>query len=75
MPLLMASLQKDTGISVHVLPIVITQLKSQSAMTPTQFRDKIWPAIINLCAQKELPAQSLFIMLSNEHVIVKFVSH
>lgn len=35
MPLLMASLQKDTGISVHVLPIVIKQLTSQNAMTPT----------------------------------------
>lgn len=50
MPLLMASLQKDTALSIHVLPIVITQLKSQNPMTPTQFRDKIWPAIINLCA-------------------------
>lgn len=43
-------------------------------MTPTQFREKIWPAIITLCGQKELPAQSLFIMLNNEDVIIKFVS-
>lgn len=35
MPLLMQSLDKDTKLSVHVLPIVIAQLKSAKAMTPT----------------------------------------
>lgn len=35
MPLLMQSLSKDTQLSVNVLPIIITQLESQTAMTST----------------------------------------
>ena len=43
-------------------------------MTPTQFRDCIWPHIISLCSQRELPAQALFLLLKNQDLLVKFVS-
>jgi hypothetical protein len=64
-PLLMQSLQKDAQMSIHVLPIVISQLSCPGAITSTQFRERVWPYIIELCQQKELPAQSLFILLKN----------
>lgn len=74
MPLLMASMQRDTQISVHVIPIVINQLETSGAITSTQFREKVWPSIINLCKQKELPAQTLYLLLKNKELIVNFVS-
>lgn len=74
LPLLMASMQRDAQISVHVLPIVISQLETSGAITSSQFREKVWPSIINLCKQKELPAQSLYLLLKNKELIVNFVS-
>lgn len=71
---MMQSMQKDTQISVNVLPIVINQLQTQNAITSSQFREKVWPSIIMLCKQKELPAQSLYLMLKNKELIVNFVS-
>ncbi len=35
MPLLMQSLSVDPQLSVHVLPIIITQIESADAMTPS----------------------------------------
>ena len=74
MPLLMQSLQKDAQLSIHVLPIIVTQLSIKDAITPTQFRERIWPSIINLCQQRELPAQALYILLKNQGLILNFVS-
>lgn len=73
-PLLMSSMQRDPQLSVHVLPIVISQLEAKGAITSSQFRDKVWPYIIGLCKQKELPAQSLFILLKGKELIVNYVS-
>jgi len=73
-PLLMQSMSKDTQISVNVLPIVIQQLQAKSAMTSTQFRERVWPSIIELCGQRELPAQALYLLLKNQELIVNFVS-
>lgn len=63
-PLLLKTLTRDTQLAVHVLPIVISQLQAQS-VTPTQFRDKVWPSIMGLCSQRELPAQALYLLLKN----------
>lgn len=42
--------------------------------TPTQFRERIWPYVIGLCNQKELPAQALYTLLKNHELIINFVS-
>mmetsp|Transcript_7884 Transcript_7884/g.13219 ORF Transcript_7884/g.13219 Transcript_7884/m.13219 type:complete len:657 (-) Transcript_7884:705-2675(-) len=74
LPLLMQSLEKDTQLSVHVIPIIIQQLGLEGAMTPSQFRERIWPSIVRLCQQKELPAQSIYLLLKNQELILKFIS-
>ena len=43
-------------------------------MTPTQFRERIWPGVHELCQQKELPAQAIYLLLKNQATIINFVS-
>ena len=70
----MRAINREPQLCVHILPIVIDQIQSTKAMTPSQFRECIWPHIISLCGQRELPAQALFLLLKNQDLLVKFVS-
>jgi hypothetical protein len=64
---------KVIGLSVNVLPSILEIMEKPSFLTTTEFRDIIWPSIQKLCKAKELPAQSLFIILKNTELFMKFV--
>jgi len=64
---------KVIGLSVNVLPSILEIMEKPSFLTTSEFRDIIWPSIQKLCKAKELPAQSLFIILKNTELFMKFV--
>ena len=49
-------------------------MNKERFITTTEFRDGIWPAMITLTRSKELPAQTLFLLLKHSELILKFVS-
>ena len=67
-------LLRDTKQSITVLPNIFYILSKENYVTTTQFRDIFWPHISRLCQSKELPAQSLYLLLKNSELILKFVS-
>lgn len=72
-PLLLDTL-KVPAFSVNVLPAIINVMEKENFLTTTEFREYIWPAITKLCKGKELPAQSLFLLLKSAEVFMKFVT-
>jgi len=73
MPLLLDQMTKIIQLSVNVLPCIIDVMEKPNYLTTTEFRDVIWPSIQKLCKAKELPAQSLFLVLKNTELFMKFV--
>lgn len=73
MPLLLDQMTKIIQLSVNVLPSIIDVMEKPNYLTTTEFRDVIWPSIQKLCKAKELPAQSLFLILKNTELFMKFV--
>jgi hypothetical protein len=47
---------KTPSLSVNVLPSILNVMERENFVTTTEFREAIWPSIIKLCKQKELPA-------------------
>lgn len=41
-------------------------------LTTTDFRVGVWPAICSLTRSKELPAQSIFYLIKNSEIMLKF---
>jgi hypothetical protein len=72
-PLLLDTL-KVPAFSVNVLPAIINVMEKENFLTTSEFREFVWPAIIKLCKGKELPAQSLFLLLKNAEIFMKFVT-
>jgi hypothetical protein len=70
---LLLDCMKTTSLSVNVLPSILNIMERQNFVTTTEFREAIWPSIIKLCKQKELPAQSLFLILKNSELFMKYV--
>jgi hypothetical protein len=48
-------------------------MEKPNYITTSEFRECIWPAIGKLCKAKELPAQSLFLILKNTELFMKYV--
>jgi len=48
-------------------------MERDSFLTTTEFREYIWPSVQKLCKAKELPAQSLYLILKNTELFMKFV--
>ena len=71
-PLLLDSM-KVTSLSVNVLPSILLLMEKPNFLTTTEFRETIWPSIGKLCKAKELPAQSLYLILKNTELFMKFV--
>ena len=57
-----------------MLPNVFLILQKENYVTTTQFRDLFWPHLCRLCQQKELPAQSLYLLLKHADLFLKFVN-
>ena len=64
---------KIIQLSVNVLPSILEVMERANFLTTTEFREVIWPHVQKLCKAKELPAQSLFIILKNTELFMKFV--
>lgn len=73
MPLLLDQMTKVIQLSVNVLPSILEVMERQNFLTTTEFRETIWPSVQKLCKAKELPAQSLFLILKNTELFMKFV--
>jgi hypothetical protein len=58
---------------VNVLPSILAIMEKPNYITTSEFRECIWPAISKLCKAKELPAQSLFLILKNTELFMKYV--
>ena len=65
---------KEASLSAAVLNNLFHILSKDKFITTTEFREGIWPALIALCKSKELPAQTLFLLLKHSEIILKFVS-
>ena len=65
---------KEPQLSSHVLTNLFHILGKDKFITTTEFRQAVWPAMIILCKSKELPAQTLFLLLKNSELILKYVS-
>lgn len=65
---------KEPSLSAAVLNNIFHILSKDKFITTTEFRAAIWPALIQLCRSKELPAQTLFLLLKHSELILKFVS-
>ena len=65
---------KEASLSAAVLNNLFHILSKDKFITTTEFRSAIWPALIQLCRSKELPAQTLFLLLKHSELILKFVS-
>lgn len=63
---------KDPALSNGVLTNLFHILSKDKFITTTEFRLSIWPAIAQLCKSKELPAQTLFSLLKNAELLLKF---
>lgn len=65
---------KEPSLSAAVLNNLFHLLSKDKFITTTEFRGAIWPALTTLCKSKELPAQTLFLLLKHSELILKFVS-
>ena len=65
---------KEASLSSAVLNNIFHILSKDKFITTTEFRLAIWPGLIALCKSKELPAQTLFLLLKHSELILKFVS-
>ncbi|CDW79562.1 serine threonine protein kinase [Stylonychia lemnae] len=71
-PLLLDQM-KSIQLSVNVLPSILDVMERQNYLTTTEFREYIWPSLQKLVKAKELPAQSLYLILKNTELFIKFV--
>lgn len=58
---------------MNVIPSILYMMEKPNYLTTTEFREVVWPAVVKLCKSKELPAQSLFLILKNTELFLKFV--
>ena len=65
---------KEPQLSPHVLTSIFHVLEKDKFITTTEFRQAVWPAVTTLCKSKELPAQTLFLLLKHSELILKYVS-
>lgn len=65
---------KEPSLSAAVLNNLFHLLAKDKFITTTEFRESIWPALTSICKSKELPAQTLFLLLKHSELILKFVS-
>ena len=70
----LTEVMKEPSLSAAVLNNIFHILHKDKFITTTEFRAVVWPAMINLCRSKELPAQTLFLLLKYSELILKFVS-
>ena len=72
LPLLLDQM-KIIQLSVNVLPNILSMMEKPNFITTTEFREYIWANIQKLCKAKELPAQSLFLLMKNTELFMKYV--
>ena len=65
---------KEPSLSSHVLTNLFHILAKEKFITTTEFRQAVWQHLTTLCKSKELPAQTLFLLLKNSELILKYVS-
>ena len=65
---------KEATLSAAVLNNLFHIMSKDKFITTTEFRISIWPGMIALFRSKELPAQTLFLLLKHSELILKFVS-
>lgn len=70
----LTDVMKEPSLSAAVCNNLFHILAKDKFITTTEFRQSIWPALINLCRSKELPAQTLFLLLKHSELIIKFVN-
>ena len=70
----LTSVMKEASLSAAVLNNLFHVMAKDKFITATDFRSAIWPALIALCRSKELPAQTLFLLLKHSEIILKFVN-
>lgn len=65
---------KIEKLSPIILQIIITLLES-SIFSKSEFSDLIWPALKALSTGKEIPAQALYLMVSNLKTLCEFITN
>lgn len=70
----LVDIMKEPSLSAAVCGNIFHILGKEKFITTTEFRQACWPAMTALCRSKELPAQTLFLLLKHSELIIKFVS-
>eukprot|EP00826_Nyctotherus_ovalis_P042520 TRINITY_DN4380_c0_g1_i3.p1 TRINITY_DN4380_c0_g1~~TRINITY_DN4380_c0_g1_i3.p1 ORF type:complete len:583 (+),score=74.74 TRINITY_DN4380_c0_g1_i3:162-1910(+) len=73
LPKLAACLTIDK-LSAHVLPAIISILKKESVCSKLNFYNIVWPSMRQLCKGKEITAQSLYLIIANTEVWMKYIA-
>ena len=62
-------------LSPIIIQIIIIILEQNTILNKGEFNDIIWPSIKSLTTGKEIPAQSLYLLVSNIKVLCEFISN
>ena len=65
---------KEPSLSGAVLTNLFHILKKDKFLTTTEFRMSMWPGITTLCKSRELPAATLYLLLKEAELFLKFIS-
>ena len=71
-PVLMKSLQNEK-LSCHILPSLTQVLERENILSKNDFQTKVWPLFSKMCKGREIPAQSLYIIINNTETFVRVI--
>ena len=71
-PVLMAALQNEQ-LSCHILPSLTQILERENILSKEEFQRKVWPHFSRMCRGKEMPAQSLFMIINSTETFLKVI--
>ena len=66
---------KIEQLSPIIIQIIISILEQNNILNKTEFVEIVWPSIKALTTGKEIPAQSLYLLVSNIKVLCEFISN
>ena len=70
---IICNLMKNDQLSSSILPIFCQIMDKKDIVTKSEFYETIWPTIKNLATGKEMPAQSLYLLILNLAIFVEYL--
>lgn len=74
LPILMDFLKLEQ-LSPIIIQIIISILEQNTIVNKSEFNEIIWPSLKALTTGKEIPAQALYLLVSNLKIVCEFISN